>query len=181
MSAQAAKRYAKALFELADEKESIDGIHSELHEFSTLLEKEENIRNLFYSMEIQKSTKQQTFDELMKDKSSPYMLNFLKVVFEKAREQIFSQIIKEFDLMYDHKQNRVRATLVSAVALDDSIVSKVETLLSTSLKKTVFLKTDVDPYLLGGFQLFLDNEILDASLRRKLDDMKAVLQKSTLN
>ena len=181
MSAQAAKRYAKALFELADEKDIVEQIYTDLHDFSSILEQQERVHALFHSIDTQISAKQQIFDDLLKEKSSPYFLNFIKVIFQKRRENLFPQIIKEYDMLYDKMLNRVNAKIISAVALQESTTEKITTALSQTLNSTVILETAVDPHILGGFQLLVQDEILDASLKRKLEDMKALLHKGFLN
>jgi len=180
MSAQAAKRYAKALFEIANEKKLVEHIHATLHEFASILEQQKLVRSLFYSIDVKVREKQQMIDDLLKEKTTPYFINLIKVLFQERRENLFELIIKEYDALYDAKLNRVRAKIVSAVPLDEATKEKTTEKLSKSLKTDVVLETVVDPNILGGFQLQVGDELLDASLRRKFEDMKASLYKGVV-
>ncbi len=178
MSIQAAKRYAKALFELADDHDTVEKLQTELHGFKELLDDEESLRLIFYSLDIQAHEKQRLFDELLKNKTSSTFINFLKVVFQKHREALFVQMIKEYDALVDKKLNRVHAKIISAIPLDETMRTDVVAALTHSLKATILLDTTVDKNILGGFQLQVEDEVLDASLRRKLVEMKSLLRRS---
>ena len=180
MSVQAAKRYAKALFELAEEKELLEQVASDLHGFASVLEQLQSVRTLFYSIHIKVREKQQLFDSLLKDKSTPYMLNFVKVLFQKRREHLFDQIIKKFDGLYDKKLGRVHAKIISAVPLEETTKETMKAVLAKTLNATILMETLIDPTILGGFILQIEDELLDASLRRKFEMMKASLQRGIL-
>ena len=116
--------------------------------------------------------------ELLAGKTPDFFLNFLKVLVQKRRESLFLQIINEYQSLYDMKLNRVRATVVSAIPLDEKTKSHIISILSDAFKATVLLKAEIDPDILGGFVLYMEGNILDASLRRKLEELKMQLRRS---
>ncbi len=178
MSSTAAKRYAKALFEIADEKDLVEKISDDLQAFSSMLKQQELLRSLFFSVDVQAPTKQHLLQELLARKTPPFFLNFLKVLVQKLRESLFQQIIKEYHSLYDKKLNRVSATVVTAIPLKETTKSHIISILSDAFKATVLLESRIDADILGGFVLYMEGNILDASLRRKLEELKMQLHRS---
>lgn len=176
MSSRAAHRYAKALFELAEEKNLEEQIHTELQDFASLLQKQEMLRTLFYSKDIKFQKKQKTVHALLTGKTSIQFLHFLQVLIQKRREDIFDHVLKTYGVLLDKKLNRVRAKIVSATPLEKSMQDQIAALLGKSLKATVLLDVHVDPNVLGGFVLHVQDSILDLSLRRQLDNLAAQLR-----
>lgn len=175
MSSQAAHRYAKALFELAEEKNRLQQVYLELQDFASLLQKQQMLNTLFYSKDIKIQEKQKTVHALLTGKTSSEFLHFLQVLIQKRREDIFDLVLKTYGGFLDKKLNRVRAKIVSATPLEKSIQDQIEALLGKSLKATILLDVHVDPNVLGGFVLHVQDSILDLSLRRQLDNLAAQL------
>ena len=176
MSIQAAHRYAKALFEIADKKDLVEKIHLELQDFASLLQKQEMLHTLFYSKDIKIQEKQKTVHALLTGKTTIQFLHFLQVLIQKRREGVFNLVVKTYGVLLDKKLNRVRAKIVSAAPLEKSMQDQIATLLGKSLKATVLLDVHVNPDVLGGFVLHVEDSILDLSLRRQLDNLTAQLR-----
>lgn len=176
MSSKAAHRYAKALFELAEEKNLVKQIHDELQTFASQLQKQKNLHTLFYSRDIKIHEKQETVQALLTDKTTIQFLHFLLVLIQKRREDIFTLVVKTYGALLDKKMNRVHAKIVSATPLEKSSIDHIAVLLGKSLNSTVLLDIHVDPDILEGLVLHIEDSILDLSLRRQLGNLAALLR-----
>lgn len=179
MSARVATRYARALFELAEDKHLLDPIHNDLHDFAKLLDQEKLLRLLFYSIEEDEQEQQTLVEHLLHGKTDIVLLNFLKLLIQRRRQNLLSDIISEFDRLMDNKENRVRVTVTSAHALATDELHALRQRLETLLAATVVLDTHVDSDLLGGMLLNINGTVIDNSLRRQLDELQEQLSASS--
>ena len=90
------------------------------------------------------------------------------------RQDCLKLIFTDFIRLWCEAQRIVIAKLVTAVPSPD-LSGKLEAMLAARTGCRVLMETAVDPELLGGFVLELDNEMLDASVRRQIDDIRRQL------
>jgi F-type H+-transporting ATPase subunit delta len=171
-------RYAKALFNLAVEKNLLEQVHTDLHDFAELLQQFGLLRAIFYSPEAERSAQEQLLNELLTDKTPEIFLNFLKLLVQKNRQSIFKTIVQEFDRLYNHSKNQVVATVWTAVPMDEDIRSNVVHSLKKSLHADILLNAQVDEKLLGGMVVEAGGNLIDFSLKRKLEELKKQLDPS---
>ena len=175
MNTRVAKRYAQALFELAEQEYVTDLIQQDIHDFAELLDQHKLLRTLFYSIEEDEIDQQHIVDELLRGKTHVLLISFLKLLLQRRRQHALSDVVVDFDRLVDEKFNRVQVTVKTAIELDQHEIELLTQTLGHSLKSSVILKTIVDPELLGGMLLEIDNTRIDASLSRQLMEMKEQL------
>ena len=176
-----ARRYAKALFELAVERKILDTIAKiakEVAVFSGMLEDNPKLRYYFNSPEAGKAGKRALVENSFQDRFSALLVNFLFVLLEKGRQSIFPEIAVEFNRFCDKHYNRVRANTVTAVPLPKSHLEKLLKNLAQQYKATFDIENYVDANILGGMILNIDGKVIDASLRKQLEKMKTTLSAS---
>jgi len=171
-----ARRYAKALFELAEQKKSVDRIKKEVDAFGQMLASDGRLRAFLLSPEVDKQSKTRVLEQAISGKVSSLFYHFLLVLLQKGRQPLFPEIVYEWGRLYDKKMNRVRATLVSAVALSDAQVQKIRKQLAESTKADLVVDNEVDPAILGGLVIRMDGRVLDASLAHQLERMRRELE-----
>ena len=109
------------------------------------------------------------------------LIKFSNVIIDNSRERYICEIYeKTLDYLYD-KVGVKRGYLFSASKLSDREVADIELALSKKLIARVKLKQKVDPSLIGGIKIALDDKVYDASLKTKLNDLKKHLLGGTLN
>jgi len=176
LSAQIAKRYAKALFELAVERDEFVHVHLSLHDFVTFMKRHDDFRAVFFSQEIETKVKIDLLDELLKKDTNRLFFNFLNILVLKKRTPELFQVLDEFERLYDKKQNRLVVNVETAVKLDEKTLSELETWTANKLKKNVHVEVKLNPDILGGLIVEMDGTVIDASLRRKLKELKKSLE-----
>jgi len=81
---------------------------------------------------------------------SEIMVDFLKVLIDNDRQSAITEIYDAISLYADDVNNRQKVTVITSVALDESLKSKLTQRLKEVTKKDVILKVDVDQKILGG-------------------------------
>jgi F-type H+-transporting ATPase subunit delta len=175
-----AKRYAKALFALANEKEQLEQIRNELNSFKNLLKEQSRLRSYLFSPEIEKNDKIKIAQELLQDKVSELFVQFILLLLKKGRQNQFSDIVIEFNRMYERKINRISATVTSAIELDQKLLDEFEKQLAAVFDAKISLNHKVEPEILGGFIVSVDGKAIDGSVRKQISELKESLSKKTI-
>ncbi|MBN2411323.1 ATP synthase F1 subunit delta [candidate division KSB1 bacterium] len=173
-----AKRYAKALFELADEHKNLENIISQIRSFSELLKKDKRLRYYFLSPRIEKNQKIQSLESLLKDKVDKIVYNFLLLLIKKNRMEYFEQIVLFLDRFNDKKNNRMNAQLTSVVPLEQKQIKEISEIISKSFESQVVLENKVNPEILGGIIVQIEGKIIDDSILYQLRTLKQKLKKT---
>ncbi len=170
-----ARRYARALFEIARERKILETISKEIQFFDENLRTNGDLRLFLHSKEISKSEKTRTLEELLQDRVSNVFFNFVLLLLKKNRESLFSTITAEFDKLVDAHNRRVRATAYSAVPLVADSLGKLKLFLDREFDADVQIESHTDPSLLGGIIVNVGGQVFNGSLQSQLDRLRAVL------
>lgn len=168
-----ARRYARALFEIARDREILEIIRKEVQFFDENLRANGDFRLFLHSKKISKSEKTRTIEELLQDRVSGVFLNFVLLLLKKNRESLFSTITAEFDKLVDSHHRRVRATAYSAMPLVPDSLGKLKLFLDREFDADVHIKNQTDPSLLGGIIVNVGGQVFNGSLQSQLDRLRA--------
>lgn len=150
-----AHRYAKALIEYASERSVLERVHSEVLTLMSALDDDAKLTSCIHSL-------------------SEEMRRFLQLVISNERAAYLPFICQSFINQYNRLQGITTAKLTSATTAPDLQQKVLEILQQTGYTKVDFT-SDVDPSLLGGFVLRIDDLRLDASLATQLKNIRAEL------
>jgi ATP synthase F1 delta subunit len=100
------------------------------------------------------------------------LMNFLYVLLDKRRIGQFAGIARAFEKAVNTHEGVSKGTIESAVALKDEQIAKFESETGRLLAMNVKLESVVNPALIGGVRIYIDGKLIDASIRRKLDELK---------
>lgn len=167
-----ARRYAKALFELALERQILEQVSDEVKSFGRILETESRVRAYLLSPEIDKRQKREFLQRLFSEKISNLFYHFLLLLVNKGRQRYFAEIVFEFARIYDLKHNRMRATVTSAIALEEREVEEIRGLLSRLMQAEIVINSKVDAGILGGVIIQIGGKVIDGSLIHQLELMR---------
>ena len=174
-----ARRYARALFQIAVERGLLAQIQEEVDSLAEALHRNPDLRTVLRSQQISKTEKKSTLEHVLGDKASKVFLNFLYLLLQKNRERLFEIIASEFDRLVDQHQKRLRANAITAVPLDSEFVGKLKKLLDSTYQAHVDIENQVDPDILGGIIIRVDGQVFDGSLQSQLRRLRAQLVERT--
>jgi len=165
-----AKRYAKALFELAQEKNQVDEVHRDFEKFLTLVKDNSDLQS-FLLLPLDQE-RQRIISDLLKNYFTEMFFNFLLVVLKNKRSQLFEQIFEEFEKRIDVLKNRLCAVAITAFPLPADILAQMTRDIADHLNADVRLDNKVDPSIIGGIILRFDDKMFNASLSQQFKKMK---------
>jgi F-type H+-transporting ATPase subunit delta len=164
--------YSDALFEVAIEENKIDQLFQELQEITDLFKSYPEFFELFKTPKISVEDKKKSIEVVFKGKISDEMMNFLKIILDKRRSSAIFTIKNEFDKkVYAHKGIE-KATVESAIALEEAQLKGLEVKLSEMTGKQIELKNVINKDVLGGLLLRVGDKVVDGTLRKRLVDMQ---------
>ncbi len=164
-----ASRYAKSLLDLAAEKNALEPVFNDITYFKSILKKAPEFRAVLRNPEINISKKQQIFNQLF-DAFHPISKAFFEIVLRKRRSEFLPEFATAFIELYNAHNNITSVTLTTAVEPDEQTIEHVKSLLQqkAGLDKIV-LESKVNPGIIGGYILQFGDNMIDASVMRKLE------------
>ncbi len=176
-----AKRYAKALFNLALEDGKLNEYGQELQSLAQLLDQQpvlmDALANPLYPEDVKKSVFR-TLAE--KAEMSPVMRSFGTLLVEKRRVRHIPEISQYFQRLTDEHFNVARAKLSAAVKLDEGAIAKIAETLSKLTGKKIVIEFQQDPSLIGGAVARIGDLVIDGSVRTQLQAIKESLKRGEL-
>lgn len=170
-----AKRYATALLQVALEQGKLDEFEQQLQTISQAFAQNPVLQSAMASPVVAHSKKKALFTALApKLGISPIVGNLIQVLIDHERVPELPLIGLIFRDLADEQKGRVRVQVTSATPLGGT-EAKLKGILENSLKQQVLLETKVDPGLLGGLVVRVQDRVFDASLKGELDRLKETL------
>ncbi len=124
-----------------------------------------------YAKSLYEVTREKTQSEI-----DGFVANFFKVLKKNNQLKLAGKIMEKFSAIHDAKNGIVEATVTSASKLDEKSLKEVEKFVAKKYEaKKVILKNVVKKEIKGGIILQVGDEMMDASVIRKISDLKAVL------
>ena len=169
--AGSASRYAKAVFELATEEGKVDDWSRELILIREILE-DPTARDILANPSVSLETRLKAVGELDLPGIGPHGLNLMRLLVASRRVHRMGEIVEHFEVLADEAAGRVRASVTTAIPLSDADREKLSRDLSTQLGKDVRMVAEVDPTILGGLLLRVGDQVTDASVAGRLDQLR---------
>jgi F-type H+-transporting ATPase subunit delta len=166
-----AQVYARALFEVASERDQIDTVREQLGEFADAVDADRNLATFFFSPYFSTEEKVDGLHRTVEGAEESVM-NFLELLLEKHRMPVIGRIRREYDALWREENKLLSVLVTSAVELDEGTVRSIGDRISEQTGRKVDLTSRVDPGIVGGIVLRVGNSILDASIRNRLEQLR---------
>ncbi len=168
-----AKRYARALAEVAEEADALESVGTELERAATVWDAEPAMAGLFSNPGVLLKDKTQTLTRLAQQMQlSPLLTRFLDLLLARDRLQALPSIAHIYLDLMDKRLGRVRAAVRMAAPLPPDLTETLRRRMGEVLEKTVLLQTQVDPAILGGIVVQVDSTVYDGSLKTQLRQLR---------
>ena len=177
----AASTYAEALFGAARERDELEAVLEDLNEFSSALTGSEELRLFFYGGQVPEREKRGAMDALTEGMRLSTR-NFLKVLVDNGREHIFEDVARRYEDLVEEQLGRVEVEVTTAVELSEESMNRLRERLEKVLEgQEVVLETRVDPHLLGGAVFRFGGQMMDGSVRGRLESLReGMLERSVV-
>jgi len=171
-----AKRYAKALFQLAQAQGVVAETEEQLKLIVNVIEGDANIRAFLTAPNITLDIKLQTLKSAFGDKASPIVLNTFSLLIERGREGELAAVLAAYLNVAGDVLGRADAHVISPKPLSDEEKSNLAVKFGAMLGKTIRVSNSVNPELLGGLTVRIGDTLYDGSLSGKLERLDKALQ-----
>ena len=172
MATAAAKRYARAVFELATAEGRVEEWEVQLGAVRQVLSNSEMLDVLSNpTIPIERRMELVTSLKVLDDEAS----NLARLLVESGRVDEIGGVADEFERLANEAAGRVRAVVTTAVELEAGDRDRVSRELSERLGKAVSLDVVVDPRILGGLKLQYGDRLIDASVATRLQQLRRQL------
>jgi F-type H+-transporting ATPase subunit delta len=167
-----ARRYARAVFEIALDKNELEQWQADLGKIVVAVA-DETFLAVLESPKIKFQEKSRLLKSL--GAISPLALNLVMLLVARSGVHMLPQITAEYQRMLDEYHGIQTATVVTAIPLDTEDKEKLAANLGTMVGKKVVLEPAVDPDIIGGIVARVGGKLLDGSTRSKLTALKKEL------
>ena len=172
IQASLAGRYASALFDLARDQRQIDAVSRSLDSLAAALGESADLRLMVASPLVDRDDAGKAFAGLASAmKLDPITTNFLGVLASNGRKGQLQPVIRTFRQLAAAHRGETTAEVTSARPLDDEQVAALKANLKTRLGRDVAVDLSVDPAILGGLVVKVGSQMIDGSIRTKLNTL----------
>ena len=163
--------YGSALFQAAEETGKKDLFLDEACQVLGIFEQEPDFYAFINYPAISAKEKKDVLKRVFEGRICQELLNLLYVLVDKGRTRHFPKIINAYKDMINHEEGYSYGTVYSVEALKPEQIVKFEEQTSELMKKKVKLENQLDPKLIGGVKILVDGRIIDASIRKRFQDL----------
>jgi F-type H+-transporting ATPase subunit delta len=177
IQASLAGRYASALFNLARDEEQIDAVSRSLDSLNQALADSREFGQLIASPLVDRDEAGKAFSAIGAElKLDPLTTNFLGVLARNGRKGQLAQVIRLFRRLAAEHRGETTAEVVTAHPLSDGQVAALKTQLKARAGRDVTIDARTDPTILGGLIVKLGSQMIDASLKTKLNRLAQAMK-----
>jgi len=172
----AARPYAKAVFEKAQEADALENWSKQLQAMSEVVAAEGS-SDLFAYPSMGRNQKVDLFKEVVGDGINDQGINLLKTLAENNRFELLPEISRLFEQQKADAEGSIEVELVSAYEVTDEQCQNLSTALQKRFGREIKLITTVDDSLMGGAIIRAGDLVIDGSIHSRLKEMKTALSR----
>lgn len=176
-NARIAHRYAKPLFELAEEHKVLDKVKEDMDGFAKLCEENRDFLLMLRSPIIPHLRKAEILSKIFKGKSNKLTLAAFEIITRKNRENLLPEIAAEFILEYNEKMGYQDAVVTTTYPIDAKTKKAFEKIVTDITGSKPVLTEEINSEIIGGFVLRMGDKQMDRSISSDLKEIKLKFNK----
>jgi ATP synthase F1 delta subunit len=175
----AAHAYANAVYEAAVEAGRLDTVRRDLSAFVRALAETPPLARALFNPAFPADAKRRVVAQVATG-GDELVPKAIFVLLENGRITLLPDVEQLFVERYEREQRELTVTLTTAIAIDDAKAEELRGRLQQATGQRVSIKRVVDPAILGGLVLRMRDQLVDASVRRRLDALRRDLTRVRL-
>jgi F-type H+-transporting ATPase subunit delta len=169
-----ARRYATAVFQLAQEAEKTTAVQGDLHAFVDVLDADTEVRKFFRSPVVDRKEKETIVAQAFA-KLDPIALHTILLLIRKRRENMVEEIVTQYDVLERTARGAQPLRVTSARPLSQPELDAIVARLAAAYHTTFDVTQSVDPSLIGGVRITMGDKLADGTIAGRLDDIARLL------
>jgi F-type H+-transporting ATPase subunit delta len=170
------RKYAEALFLLAEKTDEPEAILNDMESLVELLRQMPTLLSFLESPDIAHKEKSKFLEDSLRERVKETTWLFLTLLLKRKRMTLLPEILSEYVSIDEEKKGIQRAQVVSAVALEEDERELLSSTLRRITGKEVVTEARVDPTIVGGVIVYLNGRVIDGSMRNRLEELKDQLR-----
>lgn len=171
-----AQVYSRAMHDLAVSQNEADSLADELTELAAYLEQDDALATFLASPLIDPDDRAKSLERLFRGKASDLLVDSLQVINRKGRLGILGAVAESYHLLHQEHLGRVDVHVSTAVELSPATRERLESVLQKYSGRQPQLIEQVDPSLIGGIVLKVDDQKIDASVIHQIGRLRRALR-----
>ena len=172
IQASLAGRYALALFELARDEKQIEIVGESLATLRGAIDGSDDLRTLISSPLVGREDQSRAIGAVVGRMNLDLLTsNFVGVLAKNRRLGQLPNVIRNFNLLVARHRGELTAEVTSARPLDDMQVDAIKQNLRSRMGRDIAVDLNVDPAILGGLVVKIGSQMIDGSIRTKLNTL----------
>ena len=174
MQSRAAIRYARAIYEIADEEKLVEEVFNDMIRISKLNRDSFDFKNLLSNSIIDNIDKKKAILSLI-EKNNSITEKLLDLLIHNKRVAIISDISSSFIQLYNKHNNIKEAVVITASPINKNLENQILSQIKIPEAKSITLTNLVDSSIIGGFIIRYDGKEYNASIKQNLQNLKTEL------
>ncbi|MFH1937156.1 MAG: ATP synthase F1 subunit delta [Bacteroidota bacterium] len=166
------ERYAKALFELALERQQVEAVYSDAQELVSVCQENKLFVFVLKSPVISQEKKEKILKDLFENRFNEMTMKFMLILVRKGREVFIPEIARNLITLYKEFKEILPVYLTTAIPATEAIWNRVATIMKDFTKWQIELVQEIDPEIIGGFILNWGDLQYDASIYFQIERMR---------
>ncbi len=168
-----AKRYASALYQFAEESAKVEQVFQDMQTVVLVSNQNREFRQLLASPIVSTEKKLSILEAIFSSKLGELSMKYLLIITSKGRDALLHQIAEQYTELYKKAKGIITLSLKTAFEISDTQKEKILQMLKAATKANeIELREEVNTDLVGGFVLSWDDKQIDATLQRRLRELK---------
>ncbi len=168
---RAAIRYAKAILDVANSKNSATQVNDDMILVATTINGNQElssfIQNPTISVEVKENALLEVFAAV-----NPVTKSLFHLLFVNKRFEILAPIATNYKQLYDEMNGVQTAKVTTAIEMDAALEAQIMAKIATFSNKKITIENTVDPSIIGGFILRIGDQQYNASVANRLQELK---------
>jgi len=166
-----AKRYARALFELACEND-LERVTADIQTLQAVFSENPDLTKVLGNPLYSSVQKEKILYDLFEHKLSDLTLRFISLLAQKRRLAEMPEILSAFGVLLMKHKNQVSGELISVVPFTENQIGQLKNSVEKLTGKNLIINQVVDSSLIGGFIIRIDDVVVDSSIRTQLEKIR---------
>lgn len=174
MQSRAAIRYAKAIYDIAEEENSVNEVFNDMDLIIKLSGSSIDLKNLLSNSQIDYRNKKKSILSLLENNNSLTEKLLDLLIFNK-RVSIVIDIASSFIQLYNKHNNIMEVVVITALPINSKLESEILSKINIPYAKAINLNNIIDPSIIAGFIIRYDGKEYNSSLKQHLNNLKKEL------
>lgn len=174
------RRYAQALLELATTAGAVERVQRDLNALAAKIQADETLALKLESPRVTRAQKRELLANALGAGQRDLVRSTVLLLVDKGRASLVPELASVFDEAAREAAGQAKAQVTSATPLEPALRDKLVERLSAASGLKITLEERVDAELLGGLRVVIGSRMIDGSVKRRLEELRARLLKAPL-